>query len=48
MLASVEDVPPGIVNKQHIIFGNIEEIYDFHKKWVYNIIYVLAAIFSFF
>ncbi|XP_071823329.1 triple functional domain protein-like isoform X3 [Apostichopus japonicus] len=32
MLASVEEVPPGIVRKQHIIFGNIEVIYDFHKN----------------
>ncbi|KAJ8019897.1 Triple functional domain protein [Holothuria leucospilota] len=32
MLASVDEVPPGIVGKQSIIFGNIEEIYDFHKN----------------
>ena len=32
MVASVADTPPGIVGKEQTIFGNIEEIYEFHKK----------------
>lgn len=29
-----DDIPSGIANKEHIIFGNIQEIYDFHNKYV--------------
>ncbi len=29
-----EEIPSGIANKEHIIFGNIQKIYDFHNKWV--------------
>uniref|UniRef100_A0A4W5Q269 Kalirin RhoGEF kinase n=1 Tax=Hucho hucho TaxID=62062 RepID=A0A4W5Q269_9TELE len=32
MTSGVEEIPPGIVNKEHIIFGNIQEIYDFHNS----------------
>ncbi|XP_041924915.1 kalirin isoform X2 [Alosa sapidissima] len=32
MTSGVEETPPGIVNKEHIIFGNIQEIYDFHNN----------------
>ena len=32
MISGVEEIPPGILNKEHIIFGNIQEIYDFHNK----------------
>ncbi|XP_030643161.1 kalirin isoform X2 [Chanos chanos] len=32
MTSGVEEVPPGILNKEHIIFGNIQEIYDFHNN----------------
>lgn len=32
MTSGVEEIPPGILNKEHIIFGNIQEIYDFHNK----------------
>ena len=28
------DVPPGLVGKESIIFGNIEDIYSFHNKYV--------------
>jgi hypothetical protein len=28
----VNNVPPGIVGKEKVIFGNMEEIYEFHKK----------------
>lgn len=34
MTSGVEEIPPGILNKEHIIFGNIQEIYDFHNKYV--------------
>lgn len=37
MTNGVEEIPSGIANKEHIIFGNIQEIYDFHNKWVYLI-----------
>uniref|UniRef100_A0AAR2M3I1 non-specific serine/threonine protein kinase n=1 Tax=Pygocentrus nattereri TaxID=42514 RepID=A0AAR2M3I1_PYGNA len=26
------EIPPGIANKEHVIFGNIQEIYDFHNN----------------
>ena len=32
MASGLEEVPAGIRNKQHIIFGNIQEIYDFHSN----------------
>ncbi|XP_018597090.2 kalirin-like isoform X3 [Scleropages formosus] len=32
MTSGVEEIPPGIVNKEHVIFGNIQEIYDFHNN----------------
>uniref|UniRef100_A0A8C1Q3Q1 non-specific serine/threonine protein kinase n=1 Tax=Cyprinus carpio TaxID=7962 RepID=A0A8C1Q3Q1_CYPCA len=32
MTNGVEEIPPGIANKAHIIFGNIQEIYDFHNN----------------
>ena len=31
------NVPQGIMGKHKIIFCNMEEIYDFHKKWVFFI-----------
>ncbi|XP_023816065.1 triple functional domain protein isoform X5 [Oryzias latipes] len=33
MTSGVEEIPPGIVNKEHIIFGNIQDLFEFH----YNI-----------
>ncbi|XP_048341707.1 kalirin isoform X6 [Sphaerodactylus townsendi] len=32
MTSGVEEIPPGILNREHIIFGNIQEIYDFHNN----------------
>ncbi|XP_067266679.1 kalirin isoform X3 [Chanodichthys erythropterus] len=32
MTNGVEEIPSGIANKEHIIFGNIQEIYDFHNN----------------
>uniref|UniRef100_A0A4W3IS77 non-specific serine/threonine protein kinase n=1 Tax=Callorhinchus milii TaxID=7868 RepID=A0A4W3IS77_CALMI len=32
MTSGVEEIPAGIVNKEHIIFGNIQEIYEFHNN----------------
>lgn len=32
MTSGVEEIPPGILNKEHIIFGNMQEIYEFHNK----------------
>ncbi|KAJ8392674.1 hypothetical protein AAFF_G00073480 [Aldrovandia affinis] len=32
MTSGVEEIPPGIVNREHVIFGNIQEIYDFHNN----------------
>lgn len=34
MTSGVEEIPPGIVNKEHIIFGNMQDLYDFHHKSV--------------
>lgn len=33
MTNGVEEIPAGIANKEHIIFGNMQDIYDFHNKW---------------
>nr|XP_020733670.1 triple functional domain protein [Odocoileus virginianus texanus] len=32
MTSGVEEIPPGIVNKELIIFGNMQEIYEFHNN----------------
>ncbi|XP_029691129.1 kalirin isoform X2 [Takifugu rubripes] len=32
MTNGVEEIPPGIANKEHIIFGNMQDIYDFHNN----------------
>ncbi|XP_070770972.1 kalirin [Enoplosus armatus] len=32
MTNGVEEVPPGIANKEHIIFGNMQDICDFHNN----------------
>uniref|UniRef100_A0A6I8PGU4 non-specific serine/threonine protein kinase n=1 Tax=Ornithorhynchus anatinus TaxID=9258 RepID=A0A6I8PGU4_ORNAN len=32
LTSGVEEVPPGILNKEPVIFGNIHEIYDFHNN----------------
>lgn len=32
MTNGVEEVPAGIASKEHIIFGNMQDIYDFHNK----------------
>lgn len=32
--APESELPAGIVGHHNIIFGNIEEIHQFHKKWV--------------
>ncbi|KAI7807748.1 kalirin RhoGEF kinase b isoform X1 [Triplophysa rosa] len=31
-MTSGADIPPGIANKEHVIFGNIQEIYEFHNN----------------
>ncbi|XP_046887928.1 triple functional domain protein [Hypomesus transpacificus] len=32
MSSGVEEVPPGIVNKEHIIFGNMQDLDEFHHN----------------
>lgn len=32
MTSGSEDVPPGLVNKDDIVFGNIQDIYEFHNR----------------
>lgn len=32
MTSGVEEIPPAIANKEHIIFGNMQDIYDFHNR----------------
>ncbi|XP_074551145.1 kalirin isoform X1 [Halichoeres trimaculatus] len=32
MTSGVEEIPPGIANKEQIIFGNMQDIYDFHNS----------------
>ncbi|XP_078716213.1 kalirin-like isoform X1 [Lampetra fluviatilis] len=32
MTSGIEEIPPGIVNKEQLVFGNIRDIYDFHNN----------------
>lgn len=32
MTSGVEEIPPGIINKEHIIFGNMQDLLEFHHK----------------
>ncbi|XP_069371895.1 triple functional domain protein isoform X5 [Paralichthys olivaceus] len=32
MTSGVEEIPPGIINKEHIIFGNMQDLYEFHHN----------------
>ncbi|XP_041867313.1 triple functional domain protein isoform X3 [Melanotaenia boesemani] len=32
MTSGVEEIPHGIVNKEHIIFGNMQDLYEFHQN----------------
>lgn len=32
MTSGVEEIPPGVINKEHIIFGNMQDLYEFHHK----------------
>ncbi|XP_026121165.1 triple functional domain protein-like isoform X2 [Carassius auratus] len=32
MASGVEEIPPGIVNKEHIIFGNMQDLLEFHHN----------------
>lgn len=32
MTSGVEEIPAGIVNRELVIFGNMQEIYEFHNK----------------
>ncbi|TRY92866.1 hypothetical protein DNTS_031812, partial [Danionella cerebrum] len=32
MTSGVEEIPPGIVSKEHIIFGNMQDLYEFHHN----------------
>ncbi|RXM31484.1 hypothetical protein EOD39_6925 [Acipenser ruthenus] len=32
MTSGVEEIPPGIVNKEHIIFGNMQDLFEFHQN----------------
>ncbi|CAI5690106.1 unnamed protein product [Oreochromis niloticus] len=32
MTSGVEEIPPGILNKEHIIFGNMQDLYEFHHN----------------
>ncbi|KAM8883086.1 triple functional domain protein-like isoform 4-T4 [Synchiropus picturatus] len=32
MTSGVEEIPPGIVNKELIIFGNMQDLYEFHHN----------------
>lgn len=33
MTSGSEDVPPGLINKDDIVFGNIQDIYEFHNRY---------------
>ncbi|XP_047670022.1 kalirin RhoGEF kinase b isoform X1 [Tachysurus fulvidraco] len=32
MTSGMDEIPQGIANKEHVIFGNIQEIFDFHNN----------------
>lgn len=33
MTSGSEDVPPGLSNKDDVVFGNIQDIYEFHNRY---------------
>lgn len=33
MTSGSEDVPPGLANKDDVVFGNIQDIYEFHNRY---------------
>lgn len=33
MTSGSEDIPAGIANKDDIVFGNIQDIYEFHNRY---------------
>lgn len=33
MTSGSEDVPPGLATKDDIVFGNIQDIYEFHNRY---------------
>ncbi|KAK1794796.1 hypothetical protein P4O66_010000 [Electrophorus voltai] len=49
MTSGVEEIPPGIVNKEHIIFGNMQDLYEFHHKSVvpYRAVQLVAVLLLF-
>lgn len=46
MTSGVEEIPPGIVNKEHIIFGNMQDLYEFHHKSVERTTSTIIQIFE--
>ena len=34
-----QDVPAGLAGKESIIFGNIEDIYNFHNEYVLTVLH---------
>lgn len=32
MNSGAEEIPPGIAGKEHVVFGNMQDIWDFHHK----------------
>ena len=34
-------LPPGLVGKEDVIFGNMREIYEFHNRFVFLIIWMV-------
>ena len=41
-MSSNPDVPAGLVGKESIIFGNIDDIYTFHNKYVTAMVWPFA------
>lgn len=33
MTSGSEDVPAGLANKDDVVFGNIQDIYEFHNRY---------------
>lgn len=40
MTSGSEDIPPGLSNKDDIVFGNIQDIYEFHNRYIYYAHYI--------
>lgn len=44
MTSGSEEIPTRIANKDDIVFGNIQDIYEFHNRCVYYSLYSTSCV----